>query len=93
MDLDPTLRGGLEWELKICPVKTSNLNIKMAADDIRTAYNESTAPNIDQIILMCCCDATCASFSIAVQNKRTVCKRTVMRHVAASDFGLARDHC
>ena len=24
MDLDPTLRGGLEWELKICPVKTSS---------------------------------------------------------------------
>ena len=24
MDLDPTLRGGLEMGLKICPMKTSN---------------------------------------------------------------------
>ena len=23
MDLDPTLRGGLEWKLKICSVKTT----------------------------------------------------------------------
>ena len=26
MDLDPTLRGGLEMGLKICPMKTSGYN-------------------------------------------------------------------
>ena len=28
MDLDPTLWGGLELGLKICPIKTSNFHLK-----------------------------------------------------------------
>ena len=28
MDLDPTLRGGLEMELKTCPVKTSSSRVE-----------------------------------------------------------------
>ena len=28
MDLDPTLRGGMELELKICPVKTSRAHLR-----------------------------------------------------------------
>ena len=30
MELDPTLRGGLELGLKICPVKTSTLQFTVA---------------------------------------------------------------
>ena len=52
MDLDPTLRGGLEMGLKICPMKTSTRDLFCASAVYILLY--SNAYNWADLVQTCC---------------------------------------